>query len=123
MWLLLLASLAADGGVDGGADAGTPDAGIVEAVKPPAWTWLATDGGWLMDGGVTDILVLRVGETAQVQLPRPIVLMQCDEQLLTLGATLDTLLLTGATAGHTRCGFWYEKRAYPHRYFDVTVIK
>ena len=55
--------------------------------------------------------------------PLPIVLMQCDEPLLGLGATEDTLLLTGTRAGHTACGFWFDKRAWPHRSMDVTVSK
>lgn len=107
MWLLLLLTLAADGGA--------PDAG--------AWQWTSHDGGFLTGDGVTDVLTLRVGETATVTLERPIVLMQCDEQLLSLGATTESLLLTGVKAGRTRCGFWYQKRAYPHRYFDVTVTR
>lgn len=109
MWLLLTLVLAIDGGV--------PDAGLTK------WSWVDGDGGWIGDGGITDFLSLRVGETAHVKLPLPIVLMQCDEQLLSLDATDDTLLLTGAKAGHTFCGFWFTKRDWPHRYFEVTVTK
>ena len=110
----------------GFADAGTRDAGIASAVPdagPPRWAWTDGDGGWLLDGGVTDVLTLRVGETARVVIPFPIVLMQCDEPLLDLGATQDTLLLTGLDAGHTTCGFWFYERAWPHRSMDVTVSK
>ena len=111
--ILLLSLLSADGGIDGG----VPDAGLTR------WSWTDGDGGWLLDGGSTDILTVRVGETARVVFPFPIVLMQCDEPLLTLGATEDTLLLTGAKAGHTACGFWFYPRAWPHRSMDVTVSK
>ena len=109
---LLLLTLAADGGTP---DAGVPDAG--------SWKWIDGDGGWLLDGGSTDILTLRVGETARIVFPFPIVLMQCDEPLLGLGATEDTLLLTGLKTGHTACGFWFYQRAWPHRSMDVTVTK
>lgn len=101
-------------------DGGVTDAGVVDA---GTWKWIDGDGGWLLDGGSTDVLTLRVGETARVVFPFPIVLMQCDEPLLTLGATEDTLLLTGAKAGHTACGFWFYERAWPHRSMDVTVSK
>jgi len=116
--IILLAVLSADGGVDAGfPDAGVPDAG------PTRWQWTDGDGGWLLDGGFTDILTVRVGETARIVFPLPIVLMQCNEPLLGLGATEDTLLLTGTQPGHTTCGFWFDKRAWPHRSMDVTVSK
>lgn len=134
--LLLLPLLAA---VDGGLsapDAGRPDGGVtardggvdagLEVRAPPAperWKWVHGDGGWIADGGVSDFLTVRVGETARVQLELPIVLMQCDEQLLELDATEDTLLLKGVKPGHTMCGFWYFQRAWPHRYMDVTVTR
>jgi cyclic lactone autoinducer peptide len=102
-------------------DGGVTDAGVADAGS--RWKWIDGDGGWLLDGGSTDVLTLRVGETARVVFPFPIVLMQCDEPLLTLGATEDTLLLTGAKAGHTACGFWFYERAWPHRSMDVTVSK
>jgi len=102
------------------ADGGTPDGGLLTP-PPTTWKWIDGDGGWLLDGGFTDILTVRVGETARVIFPFPIVLMQCDEPLLTLGATEDTLLLTGAKPGHTACGFWFYERAWPHRSMDVTV--
>src|SRR4051812_7719723 len=95
---LLMMTLAADGGV--------PDAGIT-ADAGPTWKWINGDGGWLLDGGSTDVLTLRVGDVAHIVFPFPIVLMQCDETLLELGATEDTLLLTGLKAGHTSCGFWF----------------
>jgi hypothetical protein len=130
--LLLLPLLAAvDGGV-AAPDGGHPDAGVaardagVEARAPAAperWKWVHGDGGWIADGGVSDFLTVRVGETARVQLELPIVLMQCDEPLLELDATEDTLLLTGLKPGHTMCGFWYAQRAWPHRYMDVTVTR
>lgn len=101
-------------------DGGVTDAGVVD---PARWKWIDGDGGWLLDGGSTDVLTVRVGETARIVFPFPIVLMQCDEPLLTLGATEDTLLLTGAQAGHTACGFWFYERAWPHRSMDVTVSK
>lgn len=109
----ILLLLAADGGI--------PDGGTT----PPkvTWKWIDGDGGWLLDGGSTDVLTVRVGETAKVRFPFPIVLMQCDEPLLSLGATEDTLLLTGEKAGHTACGFWFYQRAWPHRSMDVTVTK
>lgn len=120
--LVLTALLAVDGGTDGGVDGGLArDAGA-----PPVkekWSWKHAKGEWMNDAGLTDVLVLRVGETAEVKFPLPIVLMQCDDPLLTLGATEDTLLLTGARAGHTACGFWFEPRAWPHRSMDVTVLK
>lgn len=115
--LVLLALLSADGGAP---DAGLPDAG---PTAPARWSWIDGDGGWLLDGGVTDVLSVRVGETARVIFPFPIVLMQCDEPLLGLGATEDTLLLTGTRAGHTTCGFWFYQRAWPHRSMDVTVSR
>lgn len=115
MWLLLLLTLAADGG--------TPDAAIVDAGAPRPFEWRANDGGFFTDDGVTDFLTMRVGETANVVLGRPIVLMQCDDELLVLAANTDALLLTAKRAGKTRCGFWFEPRAYPHRYFDVTVTR
>ncbi|MGV3619447.1 MAG: hypothetical protein ACO1OB_01445 [Archangium sp.] len=116
MWLLLLLTLSADGG--------TSDAGVVDAGPPPSpYVWIATDGGFFTDDGVTDILTMRVGETATITLGRPIVLMQCDDELLKLNADTDSLLLTAKRAGKTRCGFWFESRAYPHRYFDVTVTR
>lgn len=105
-------TLAADGGTP---DAGPPDAGT--------WSWINGDGGWLLDGGSTDILTVRVGETARIVFPFPIVLMQCNDELLGLGATEDTLLLTGVKEGHTSCGFWFYQRAWPHRSMDVTVSK
>lgn len=102
-------------------DGGTPDAGV-EAPKPAVtWKWIDGDGGYILDGGFTDQLTLRVGETARVIFPFPIVLMQCDHELLRLGATEDTLLLTGLAAGHTACGFWFWERAWPHRSMDVIV--
>ena len=109
---LLLLTLAADGG--------TPDAGVADA---KTWKWIDGDGGWLLDGGSTDILTLRMGDTARVVFPFPIVLMQCNEPLLGLGATEDTLLLTGIREGHTACGFWFYSQAWPHRSMDVTVSK
>src|SRR4051812_34154972 len=113
---LLMLTLAADGGIpDGGI---TPDAG-----PTTGWNWIDGDGGWLLDGGSTDILTLHVGDVARIVFPFPIVLMQCDEQLLGLGATEDTLLLSGLKAGHTACGFWFYERAWPHRSMDVTVLK
>ena len=39
------------------------------------------------------------------------------------GATEKSLLLTAVRAGHTRCGFWYEARSWPHRTLDLTVGK
>lgn len=118
MWLALVVSsvLAVDGGVE-------PDAGLAPAPPAPqrTWSWTHADGGWVDDAGVTDVLVMRVGETARVQFPLPIVLMQCDEPLLTLDATIDTLLLKAVKAGHTRCGFWYRPQAWPHRSLVVTV--
>lgn len=110
MWLLLMLTLAADGG--------TPDAGA-----PSRYEWIANDGGFFTEDGVTDRLTMRVGETANITLGRPIVLMQCDDELLVLGADENTLLLTAKRAGKTRCGFWFEKRAYPHRFFEVTVTR
>ena len=105
-------------------DAGTPDGGFPDGGRPPVtWKWIDGDGGWLLDGGSTDVLTLRVGETARVVFPFPIVLMQCDELLLGLGATEDTLLLTGEKPGHTACGFWFYPQAWPHRSMDVTVFK
>ncbi len=109
---LLLLTLAADGG--------TADAGVADA---KTWKWIDGDGGWLLDGGSTDILTLRLGDTARVVFPFPIVLMQCNEPLLGLGATEDTLLLTGVREGHTACGFWFYSQAWPHRSMDVTVSK
>ena len=119
---ILTLTLAADAGMP---DGGIPDAGIVEAVDagPSHWKWIGADGGWLNDAGLSDILTVRVGETAKVIFPFPIVLMQCDEPLLELGANEDTLLLTGAKAGHTSCGFWFYEQAWPHRSMDVTVSK
>ena len=113
---LLLLTLTADAGTqDAGADAGS--------TAPATWKWLDGDGGFLLDGGSTDVLTLRVGETARIVFPFPIVLMQCNEPLLGLGATEDTLLLTGLKEGHTACGFWFYQRAWPHRSMDVTVSK
>ncbi len=114
----LLLLLAADGGIP---DGGVPDAGLATPA-PVKWKFIDGDGGWLLDGGFTDILSVSVGETARVVFPLPIVLMQCNEPLLELGATEDTLLLTGAKEGHTACGFWFDKRAWPHRSVDVTVL-
>ncbi len=119
--------------VDGGAapsDAGRTDAGRTDGGHPAAgapprprarWEWVHGDGGWLLDGGVSDILTVSVGETAEVRFPHPIILMQCDEVLLSLSATQDTLLLKGEQAGHTQCGFWWFKQAWPNRMMDVTV--
>lgn len=119
-WILVLA-LAADGGV---LDGGVPDAGAVDAGAPPRkWKWEHADGGFLTPDGVTDVLTMRVGEVAQVKLALPIMLMQCDSQLLTLDATVDTLLLKAVKAGHTRCGFWYRANAYPHRTMELTVTE
>jgi hypothetical protein len=75
------------------------------------------------DAGVTDTLTMRVGEVGELQFPLPIMLMQCDEPLLTLEATLDTLLLKATATGHTRCGFWYRPQAWPHRTLDVVVTR
>ena len=117
---ILLLTLAADAGIP---DAGVVDAGVTIEAPPARWKWLAGDGGWLTDAGISDILTVRVKETARVIFPFPIVLMQCDEPLLELGANEDTLLLTGAKAGHTTCGFWFYEQAWPHRSMDVTVSK
>lgn len=117
---VLLALLAVDGGLpDAGiVDAGTPDAG------PAKWSWVrAADGGWFDDQGTSDKLVLRVGEVAEIALDLPIMLMQCDEQLLSMEPTLKTLLLKGEKAGKTHCGFWYQRGPIPSRYFEVTVTK
>lgn len=107
---------------DGGADAGLLDAGA-PTPPPTRWQWTHADGGWLNDAGVTDTLTMRLGEVAEVQLPRPIILMQCDEPLLSLDATIDTLLLKAVKPGSTRCGFWYDKQSWPHRTLDVTVAR
>ena len=115
--LLLLALLAAD--ADGGTDM---DAGVDAGPEQPArWSWNHADGGWLDDAGLTDELRLHVGEVAEVRFPLPVVLMQCDAPLIKLGATETTLLLTGADAGVTTCGFWFAQRAWPHRSMRVTV--
>jgi hypothetical protein len=115
LFTILLLTLAADGGIDP-SDAGTP-------APTKTWNWIDGDGGWLLDGGSTDVLTLKVGDTARIVFPFPIVLMQCDEELLGLGANEDTLLLTGLKVGHTACGFWFYPRAWPHRSMDVTVSK
>ncbi|MBL8917014.1 MAG: hypothetical protein JNM17_40290, partial [Archangium sp.] len=103
----------------GASDAGV-DAGVVDA-GPPRWQWTHDGGAWLTKDAVTDILKMRVGETAQVKLPLPIILMQCDQPLLTLGATSDTLLLTATKSGDTRCGFWFRKNAFPDRTMELHV--
>lgn len=115
MWLslTLLSVLAVDGGA--------PDAGVPPTPPKQTWSWTHADGGWMNAAGVTDVLVMRVGETAELRFPLPIVLMQCDEPLLTLGATADTLLLTAVKAGHTKCGFWFRPNAWPHRTLEVSV--
>ena len=115
LWLLLSVLLSSDGGVDGGVDAGTL------SPRDDRWKWTHADGGALFADGVTDVLTMRVGETARVMLPRPIVLMKCDQELLKLDATVDTLLLTAFKDGKTRCGFWYEKSAWPHRTMELEV--
>ncbi len=113
--LVVLALLAIDGGE---VDAGIPEAG------PSKWSWLrAPDGGFFDAQGTSDRLSLRVGEVAEVELDLPIVLMQCDEQLLSMTPTLKTLLLKGEKAGHTHCGFWYRTSAIPARYFEVSVSR
>ncbi len=118
---ILLLTLAIDAGApDGGVTDGGLDAGPPKVVR--TWKWIDGDGGYILDGGFTDQLTLTVGETARITFPFPIVLMQCDQELLGLGATEDTLLLTGADAGHTACGFWFWERAWPHRSMDVTVF-
>lgn len=110
-----------------GRDAGSPrgdggsDAGTSPPPKRARWSWTHADGGWLLDGGVSDLLTVSVGETAEVRFPHPIILMQCDEVLLSLSATEDTLLLTGEKAGHTQCGFWWFRQPFPNRMMDVTV--
>ena len=119
--IILMLALTVDGGLV--IDAGVPDAGVPTPAPPAKWKWIDGDGGWLLDGGSTDVLTVRVGETARIVFPFPIVLMQCNEELLGLGATEDTLLLTGLKAGHTACGFWFYQRAWPHRSMDVTVTK
>lgn len=121
MTALLLLCLALDGGLPAGVtvDAGTVDAGPVTPTPP--WAWETADGGFLDPDGTTDVLTLKLGATAHVRLARPIVLMQCDDELLTLGATDDELLLTAVKRGETRCGFWYTPNAIPHRYMRVTV--
>jgi hypothetical protein len=112
--LALALVFALDGGPS--ADAGPPPA-------PERFTWKHDKGEWMNDAGLTDILLVRVGETAEVKFPFAIVLMQCDEPLLTLDATEETLLLKGAKAGQTTCGFWFDRRAWPHRTMQVTVTK
>lgn len=123
VWLLLLAGVfggTVDAGTpDGGVDAGVADAGI--DAGPPRWQWTHDGGAWLTKDAVTDILTMRVGETARVNLPLPIILMQCDQPLLTLGATTDTLLLTAIKPGDTRCGFWFRKNGYPDRTMELHV--
>lgn len=122
----------ADAGTGLGRDAGTPrgdggsadgggDAGTRPPPKRARWSWTHGDGGWLLDGGVSDLLTVSVGETAEVRFPHPIILMQCDEVLLSLSATEDTLLLTGEKVGHTQCGFWWFRQPFPNRMMDVTV--
>ena len=111
---VLLSMLAADAGVDAPVPAPAP---------LERWKWSHADGGWLDDAGVTDTLTMRVGEVGELQFPLPIMLMQCDEPLLTLEATLDTLLLKATATGHTRCGFWYRPQAWPHRTLDVVVTR
>lgn len=106
---------------DGGSADGGGDAGTSPPPKRARWSWTHGDGGWLLDGGVSDILTVSVGETAEVRFPHPIILMQCDEVLLSLSATEDTLLLTGEKAGHTQCGFWWFRQPFPNRMMDVTV--
>lgn len=113
---VLLSLLAADAGVD--APQPTPAPAPLER-----WKWSHADGGWLDDAGVTDTLTMRVGEVGELQFPLPIMLMQCDEPLITLEATLDTLLLKAVATGHTRCGFWYRPQSWPHRTLDVIVTR
>lgn len=110
---MLAAVLGADGGIDGG----------VVRVEPTStsWKWAHADGGFLTPDGVTDTLSMRVGETAHIKLDLPIILMQCDEPLLQLDATIDTLLLKALKPGKTRCGFWYKRNSYPDRTMELTV--
>ncbi len=117
LWWLVLSVLTMGDGGDAGLDGGLP------AEPAQHWQWTHADGGWLNDAGLTDVVTMRVGETAVVQFPLPIVLMQCDEPLLTLSATQDTLLLEAVKAGHTTCGFWYRPQSWPHRTLEVTVAK
>lgn len=124
--LLLLASSTAapdagrlDAGVDAGAsDAGTPDAG------PPARraSWVAaSDGGYLADGGISDLVVVPVGGKIGHRFPHPTILIQCDRPLVEITADVDTIYLHGLDAGHTQCGFWFFRQPFPNRFADVTV--
>jgi hypothetical protein len=122
--LVLMAALGADGGVstDGGVSLdGGLDGGVPEKVVNTKWTWFHADGGFLTPDGVTDTLTMRVGEVAHIHFDLPIILMQCDEPLLSLDATLDTLLLKAIKPGKTRCGFWYRKNSYHDRTMELNV--
>jgi hypothetical protein len=112
-----------DGGVagrDGGArpevDAGRPDAG------PPA-SWRAFTGESLFDGGVSDLVELKVGASIEVSFPRQTVSIVCDDvTLFTLEPLVTTFRFTGLKPGHTHCGFWFEPNSFPNRYVDITVL-
>jgi hypothetical protein len=118
------------GGLDAGAiDAGAGDAGLTDAGAadggPPKVTasWVHADGGFLTDAGVSDRVVVPVGGFQEVRFPHPLLAGQCDDpDIARIDGSGDTLIFRGLVPGHTFCGFWFYRQAWPNRYVELTVV-
>jgi hypothetical protein len=113
-----------DGGVpDAGRDAGVVDAGVPDA-GPRVGSWKTFDGySWFDDAGTTDLVTLPVGASVEVRFPQPTISVVCDDlELVRVEGQVESYRFTGLKRGQTHCGFWYEKRAWPSRYVEVTVV-
>jgi hypothetical protein len=96
------------------------DAGVAADAGPDSfWQY---DGGVIGDAGVTDSLRVRVGETVAVRFGLPIAFGQCDAPLVSVSGKGDAVLFLGLRAGHTRCGYWFQKSALPQRLFAIEVL-
>ncbi len=120
--------LRSDGGADAGRDGGIADAGVADAgvpdAGPRAGTWKAFDGlTFFDDAGTSDLVTVPVGVGVEVRFPRPTISLVCDDVgVVKVEGFVDSFRITGLKPGLTHCGFWYERRMWPSRYVEVTVV-
>jgi hypothetical protein len=98
---------------DASFDSGT-DAGVAIVV------WRHLDGG-RTDAGVSDFVTIPIGQTAEIKFPHHCLTIRCDDDLVWITGTVDTVLIKGADAGLTHCGFWFFPQPFPNRYIEVSV--
>jgi hypothetical protein len=98
---------------DASIDAGT-DAGVAIVV------WRHLDGG-RTDAGISDFVTIPLGQTAEIKFPQHCLTIRCDDDLVWITGTVDTVLIKGVAAGLTHCGFWFFPQPFPNRYIEVNV--